>query len=589
MRHSFVTLAAITFATMMSAQSPLQANPEPAPLQFEIIDIAGKKWTQQSLADHKATAFVFIGTGCPLANLYIPELKQLHENYSSKGVQLIAVHANFGDSADLIKKHADDYKIPFPVLMDADQKLADQLHVSRTPEAVLVDRSGHIQYRGRIDDRHGYTFRRDASRRADLEEAIKEVLAEQPITVATTEPLGCLLHRHPDASAKSDVTFAKEVSRIVNNKCGYCHRAGAAAPFALETYDDVVKWADAIKEVVNEQRMPPWHATASFGHFSNDRRLTETEQALLVRWIDSGRAKGDEKDLPPAVVHDDSGWMIGQPDLVLKMPQKVDIQADGVVAYQYYVTPTNFKEDVWVTAAEAKPGNRGVVHHIIIFFRDPKMKVPLGEPDGKKFGFLVGTAPGDMPLVLPPGVARRIPAGAELVWQMHYTPTGKPEEDLSEVGLIFHKGPEPPKFNSITKGISQRWFKIPAHADNHRVESNFTFKEDAILLSFMPHMHLRGKAFSYEAVYPDGSKEILLDIPKYDFNWQSAYRLAQPKTMPAGTKIHCVAHFDNSKNNPANPDPTKPVVWGDQTWEEMMIGWIDYMNAKPIDPAVAGK
>ncbi len=556
---------------------------------FELKDITGKAWTNQMFASHRATAVLFLGTGCPVANLYLPELNELAARYPATDLQVIGVNANAGDSPEAIKKHAEDFQIKFPVLLDPEQKLADGLSAVRTPEAILVDQKGVIRYRGRIDDRHGYTFRRDSSDRADLDEAIKEVLAGKEVSVAKTEPLGCLLHRRAEVVASADVTFASQVSRIVNNKCGYCHRDGAAAPFTLQTYEDVSKWADAIKEVVDEQRMPPWHATAPFGHFSNDRRLTDNEKTLLIRWIDEGRAKGNEQDLPPAVQREETGWMIGKPDVVFKMPQKVDVQADGVVAYQYYITPTNFKEDVWVTAAEAKPGNRAVVHHIILFFRDPKVKVPVGEPDGKKFGFLVGTAPGDMPLVLPPGVARKIPAGAELVWQMHYTPTGKPEEDQSEVGLVFHKGPEPPKFNSITKGISQRWFKIPAHADNHRVESNFVFKSDSILLSFMPHMHLRGKAFMYEATYPDGKKEVLLDIPKYDFNWQSAYRLAQPKKMPAGTKIHCVAHYDNSKNNPANPDPTKPVVWGDQTWEEMMIGWIDYMNAEPIDPAVVGK
>ncbi|MBY0587367.1 redoxin domain-containing protein [bacterium] len=588
MRTSFQLLAIATVGLCLVASKSGFASAAPS-IAFELKSVDGKTWTEKVFADHAATAIVFIGTGCPVANLYLPELKQLQASFASQGVQVLGVNSNFGDDAETIKKHAADFQVTFPVLIDAEQKLASGLSIARTPEVVVVDKKGEIRYRGRIDDRHGYTYRRDASTRADLEEAIKEVLADKAVSVARTEPVGCLLHRHPDAIATGDVTFAQQVSRIINNKCGYCHRAGAAAPFNLQTYDDVAKWADAIKEVVNENRMPPWHATASFGHFSNDRRLTDTERQLLLRWIDEGRSKGDEKDLPPATVYDDSGWMIGKPDLVLKMPHKVDVQADGVVAYQYYVTPTNFKEDMWITAAEAKAGNRGVVHHIIIFFRDPKVKMPIGEPDGKKFGFLVGTAPGDMPLVLPPGVARRIPAGAELVWQMHYTPTGKPEEDLSEVGLIFHKGPEPVKYNSITKGISQRWFKIPANADNHRVESNFVFKEDSILLSFMPHMHLRGKAFLYEAIYPDGKKEVLLDVPKYDFNWQSAYRLAQPKNMPAGTKIHCVAHFDNSKNNPANPDPTKSVVWGDQTWEEMMIGWIDYMNSKPLEPAVADK
>ena len=575
----------VSFANETSSKEPSGTKELPA---FSLADTSGKTWTEKDLKEKKATVIIFIGTACPVANLYLPELSELQTELGSKGLQVLGINANHGDTKDAIAKHATDFKLTFPVLIDPDQKFASAMGARRTPESFVVDGYGKIKYHGRIDDRYGYVYRRDKTTRADLIDAVNEVLEGKDVSVASTEPIGCLISRKPESVKEGDVTYSRDVSRIIRNKCGFCHRAGAAAPFELQTFEDATKWADTIKEVVSENRMPPWHADAPFGHFSNDRRLTETEKTTLLNWIENGKPEGNKADLPPAVVSRDSGWMIGKPDIILKMPQKVQIKADGVVAYQYYLTPTNFKEDTWITAAEARPGNRAVVHHIILFFRDPKTKLPIGEPDGKKFGFLVGTAPGDMPLILPPGVARRIPAGAELVWQMHYTPTGKPEEDQSELGLILHRG-APPKYNSVTKGIDQHWFLIPANADNHPVESNFTFKEDSILLSFMPHMHVRGKSFMYEAFYPDGTQEMLLNVPKYDFNWQSAYRLAQPKRMPKGTRIHCKAHFDNSKGNPANPDPTKNVIWGDQTWEEMMIGWIDYMNAEPLDPEVAVK
>jgi peroxiredoxin len=557
---------------------------------FELSDAHGKTHTLADYRGKNALVLFFTGTGCPIANLYVPELNELQTQLGPKGLQILAINANAGDSPEAVRKHAEEFKIAFPVLLDGRQTLADALGATRTPEVFVADADGVVRYHGRIDDRYGYTYRRDSSTRPDLEEAVREVLANKPVSLASTEPVGCLIARPKDAAKGGEVTYARDVSRILRTKCAFCHTAGAAAPFELQTYEDAVKWADTIREVVDDGRMPPWHATAPFGHFSNDRRLTDTEREVLFAWIDGGRAKGDDKDLPPPQKVNDTGWMIGHPDLVLKMPEKVTIKADGVVPYQYYRTPTNFEEDVWVTMAEARPGNRAVVHHIIVFFRDPNAKGGGGgifDPDGKSSGFLVGTAPGDMPLILPPGVARRIPKGAELIWQMHYTPTGKVEEDQSEIGLVFHKGPEPPKYNALTKGIGQRFLKIPPGAENHRVESEFTFKKDAILLSFMPHMHLRGKSFLYEAFYPDGSREVLLDVPKYDFNWQSAYRLAQPKRMPAGTRIHCTAHYDNSANNPANPDPAKTVYWGDQTWEEMMIGWIDFMYDEPAVSEVA--
>ncbi|MFW6125286.1 MAG: hypothetical protein ACOC46_03990, partial [Pirellulales bacterium] len=260
--------------------------------------------------------------------------------------------------------------------------------------------------------------------------------------------------------------------------------------------------------------------------------------------------------------------------------------AQGTVPYMYFTTPTYFKEDVWIQAAEAVPGNRRVVHHIIVSAKDPNRS---GRREGRGFGdvFLVGTAPGDMPLILPPGVARRVPAGSMLVWQMHYTPTGKVERDRSKIGLVFHKGDQPPRWNSVTRPISNHEFRIPPGDPAHRVESEMVLDRDVKLLGFMPHMHLRGKDFKYTAIYPEGEKEVLLSVPRYDFNWQASYRLAEPKPLPEGTKLHCVAHFDNSGLNPANPDPTEEVRWGDQTWEEMMIGWIDYMYEVRASDSVA--
>jgi hypothetical protein len=329
--------------------------------------------------------------------------------------------------------------------------------------------------------------------------------------------------------------------------------------------------------------MPPWFADPHFGNFGNDRRLKPADLQALLAWLDGGMEMGDKKDLPAEKTYAD-GWVIGKPDVIFEMPKTEDVPASGTVPYMYYVTPTNFKEDVWVTAAEARPGNRGVVHHIIVSYRDPKSKGNNGRGAGD--GFLVGTAPGDMPLILRPGIARRIPAGSDLIWQMHYTPNGKAGQDRSQVGLIFYKGKEPPKYNSQTIGISNGNFVIPPGEANQKVESEWEVPRDTLLLSFMPHMHLRGKDFKYDVTYPDGKTETLLSVPRYDFNWQLAYREANPLKLPKGTKIHCTAHFDNSAANKANPNPKQEVTWGDQTWEEMMIGWVDFIWEQPEAEAI---
>jgi hypothetical protein len=388
------------------------------------------------------------------------------------------------------------------------------------------------------------------------------------------------------AKPKETITYAKQVSRILQDRCQTCHHPGTSAPFSLLTYKDAVRRAETIREAVVDKRMPPWHADARFGHFSNERRLSKDEMETLLAWLDSDKPMGDEKDLPPTRTYAD-GWVIGTPDVVFELPAEQTVPAKGVVEYQYFTTPTNFKEDVWIQAAEARPSNRAVVHHIIVSFRDPKNKSRSGGGRaGIGDGFIVGTAPGDMPMILPPGTARKIPAGADLVWQMHYTPNGKEAKDKSQVAFIFYKGKEPPKYNAQTRGALNGDFVIPPGDGNHLVESEWIAPRDTLLISFMPHMHLRGKDFEYRADYPDGRKEVLLSVPHYDFGWQTSYRLAKPVLLPKGTRIHCTAHFDNSTNNPANPDPKKEVRWGDQTWEEMMIGWIDFVWKQPEPEAI---
>jgi hypothetical protein len=390
-------------------------------------------------------------------------------------------------------------------------------------------------------------------------------------------------HAKPEKK-KEQVTYANQVSRLIQDKCQTCHHPGTAAPFSLLTYQQVTSWADTIREVVTEKRMPPWHADPRYGRFSNDRRLSQEQIDTLVDWLDHGMPKGDDKDLPPARDYAD-GWVIGKPDVIFEMPAEQTVPASGVVPYQFFTTPTHFKEDTWVQAAEARPGNRSVVHHIIVSFRDPKSK-DRQRGSGIGDGFIVGTAPGDMPMILPPGVARKIPAGAELVWQMHYTPNGKEQKDRSQVGLIFYKGKEPPRYNAQTRGIMNPGLKIPAGATNHLVESEWVVPRDMRVLTFMPHMHLRGKDFEYRAEYPDGRKEILLSVPHYDFAWQTMYREGKDLRLPKGTRIHCTAHYDNSAANLANPDPKKEVTWGDQTWEEMMIGWVDFVWEQPESEAI---
>jgi hypothetical protein len=378
------------------------------------------------------------------------------------------------------------------------------------------------------------------------------------------------------------------------------------------TYDQTRPWAKAMKQAVLTKQMPPWFADPHYGKFANDRTLSQAEIETLVSWADTGAKPGDEKDAPKPMNWVE-GWRIGKPDMVIEMPHPFEVPASGTIDYQYIVIPTHFTEDKYVQVAEARPGNPALVHHIIAFIREPgspwlkdaEPGVPFVPKDhvrtenltpeqrrqqanrnGGGFGgdFLAGYAPGVTPFILRPGEARMVKAGSDIVLQMHYTANGKPGEDQSRIGLIFAK--EKPTARVLTLAAANNEFAIPPGDANYEVDAKLKLQRDVTLVDLLPHMHFRGKSFEYRITYPSGEKETLLDVPKYDFNWQLVYTLAEPKVLPAGTVIECTAHFDNSPNNKYNPDPTKTVYFGEQTWEEMMIGFFDVrvpMNVTAMD------
>ncbi len=398
-------------------------------------------------------------------------------------------------------------------------------------------------------------------------------------------------------------TFSKDVAPIFYKNCTECHRPGEVAPVSLLTYKDARPWTKSIRDKVTSHAMPPWLADPNIGKFANDRRLAQKDIDTIVAWIDAGAKEGNAKDLPKMPEYPE-GWTIGKPDQIFDMGVDYDVPATGVVEYQHFIVPTKFTEDKWVTAAEIKAGNRAVVHHIIVFLYDPKIgpSLPLGlrgdlsklpqfprDPAQasirQKLGtLLMGSAPGEQALVSPAGHAIRVKAGTEFIFQVHYTPNGTASKDRTRIGLKYASAPPP--FEDRIVGVMNGRFTIPAEDANYKVESIGTFTEDAEITSLFPHMHLRGKSFEYKLVKPDGTSQVLLSVPKYDFNWQSGYLLDKPVKAPKGSRLECTAYFDNSKGNKFNPDSTKPVTWGDQTWEEMMIGWTTY--ALPNKPAVSG-
>jgi thiol-disulfide isomerase/thioredoxin/mono/diheme cytochrome c family protein len=535
-------------------------------------DLHGNRRSLHDFKNFKAVVLVFLGSECPISNLYVPRLLELEKKYRSQKVQFIAVYPNDREDLDQVAVHSYDRNWPTPVLKDVGQKLADQLGISRVPAVAVLDGEFTLRYRGRIDDQYQVGQRRPKPTRADLVEALDDVLADRKVRVAETEADGCLISRPTGAAPRTDVTYTKQVSRILQKNCQTCHRPGEAAPFALMNYEDASRHGRMIKEVTTQRRMPPWHADPRHGSFANERRMNQADIDTLAAWVDAGMPQGNANDLPK-VIDWPKGWKLGKPDLVLQMPEEFEVPAEGVLPYKTWVIETNFTEDRWVRLAEARPGNASVVHHVVVYILKPGQTQPF-TADGT-MSVLVGWAPGDLGLNCPPDTALRVPKGSRLRFELHYTPNGTKTKDRSQVGITFAK--KPPRFEMLMNAFDNEAIKLPAGESHYQAEATFRLRADARILSFVPHMHWRGKHYLYEAIYPDGKKETLLSVPRWDFNWQNVYQFKEPLKMPKGTKLHAVAHWDNSRNNPLNPDPEKPVYFGLQTWEEMMVGWVAYV------------
>jgi len=576
MRFSML-LALLLSASVSSASEPSSLGKKIE--SFSLQDYRGKQHTLADSKDAKLVVVAFIGTECPLAKLYGPKLGKLAKEYEGKGVAFLGIDSNAQDPITAIAAYARIHEISFPILKDLNNKVADQFGAQRTPCVYVLDGDRAIRYAGRVDDQYGIGFQRDKATSTDLVNAIKELLDGNKVTKAETEAQGCFIGRVREPQASSSVTFSKHIAPILNKFCVECHRPGEIGPFELTSYKQAAGWAETIQEVVAENRMPPWHADPKHGTFVNDRRLSDAEKKLVKDWVTAGAPEGDVKDLPKPPSFPDTGWQLPRkPDLVVNMRDRpFDVQAEGTVKYQYFFAASGLKEDKWIEAVEVQPGCRAVVHHILVFAVGAGSRAIDG---GGAQGFLAAYVPGLRAKPYPDGMAKKIPANSNLIFQIHYTPNGSKQQDISKVGFVF-ADPEKVKYEVKTiSAANPRDIRIPPGADNYKVEASRALSGESQLLTFMPHMHVRGKAFMYEAILPDGKKETLLDVPHYDFNWQTAYRLAEPKKFPAGTKIHAVAHFDNSEKNLNNPDPKATVRWGDQTWNEMMIGYFDIATPK---------
>ena len=585
---AWVGLAFAVSAKTDSAKDKPEKSSSDVVDNFRLLDHEGKSHELYRQTQAPFVVLIVGGNGCPIVRQSIGTIKALQERYAEQKPVFWFINANPQDDQASIAEEAKEFGITIPVLMDGSQLVARSLKITRTAEVIAIStKDWKVFYRGAIDDRLGYGTQKTKTTKNFLADALENFLAGKKISPITMPVKGCAIS-FVSLSPKEGktVSYANEVAPLLQKNCVVCHSPGNIGPFAMSNYEKVKGWSSMIREVLLEQRMPPWHADPHHGAFANDRSLSPEQTRTLITWIEQGSPRGQGEDLlatqaPPTVVD----WPLGKPDYLVSMPKEVEIPATGVFPYRYVLVESPIPEDAWLRAAVVKAGNRKVLHHCLVFVIYPKNSGHQQPDDrGGLGGFFASFLPGTEEVTFPEGTGKFLPKGTKIIFQLHYSATGKVEKDLTQMGLYLCKTKPPMELH--TRSAVKHVLDIPPGDPDYQVEAQFNFPRDSMLYSMSPHMHFRGSRVQYEAFYPDGKHEVILSVPNYDFNWQTLYRLAEPKRIPAGTRLVCTGAFNNSPQNPANPDPTKLVHFGEQTFDEMFIGYFNYAEL-PLPNAAA--
>ncbi len=578
---SWAALLGLASLALLTTAGPTLGQ---APTRLDVREIRGVDGKAISLVPAKggATAIVFYSTECPISNEYSPTFKAIAEGQTSPLFAMVGVCVNPDLSAEDVAKHAREYALKFPVALDRDGSLASKFAAKVTPEAFVLDDTGAIRYRGRVDDTFPARGKRKANPETnELRDAIAAVLAGKEVGVDHAEAIGCPIPKPVKAALKP--TFSREVAPILQKNCQQCHRPGQVGPFSLVTYEQARKRADDISNVVVDRRMPPWKPDPKVGPaFKHSKALSDEDIAVIAAWAEAGAPEGDKADLPSPPAYRD-GWALGDPDLIVEAPEDFAIPAEGKDIYRCFVIPTNLPEDKYIAAIEYQPGNRKVVHHVLAYVdttgqgrKRDEAEPGLGYecfsgPGIEIHGDLGGWAPGNEPAFLPDGVGRSLPSKADVVMQVHYHPSGKAETDRTRIGLYFAKKPVKQILHWNLAG--NFGLVIPPQSKNFEVDAGWKYAEqgwkvpvDVTALAVTPHMHTYGRDMTMTVTYPDGRNEDLIRIGDWDFNWQNTYYFDKPVDLPKGTLVRVRAHYDN---------PTqKAVKYGEATTDEMCIGFV---------------
>jgi AhpC/TSA family len=553
---------------------------------FVLLDQNGASHELYYLSDKKAVVIMIQGNGCQITRNAWPTLTALRAKYGPQGVEFLLLNSNLQDDRESIRAEAAEFGYDIPILVDETQLVGESLKVVRTAEAFVIDPKGwQLVYRGPIDDRLTYERQKSEAKENWLADTLDAVLAGRPVEVAEREGVGCIVN-FPAQAAAAPISYSETIAPLLIENCVACHREGGIAPWAMKSYRMILGFAPTIREVVRTRRMPPWHADPHVGSWVGDRSLAPEDAATLVHWIEAGAPRGDGPDPLESVLPPASEWPLGEPDLVITLPP-FEVPATGVVAYQYPYVPNPLDHPVWVRAAAVAPGDRTVVHHVLTGYTAAAGNGRIGDVNIFE-SYLNGYAPGMEAVAYPEDTGVLVAPGGGFVFQMHYTPTGKAVTDVTRLGLYFYDKP-PTRILRHTVAVNPQ-IRIEPYDPADEESAYIPFDKDAIIYSLFPHAHYRGRSSKFEIEYPDGRKALLLSVPKYDFNWQREYVFTQPLVVPAGSKIIHTTVYDNSPQNPGNPDPSRRVPWGQQSWDEMLYGsmryrWRDETVDQPIHDA----
>ena len=587
---AFIVTCVLPFIVTADEPAPTSSLPMTSiQLGLDLADLDGRVHVLGQNDQQTARVFVFVSTTCPISNSYTKTLNQLAASLPA-GVEFFGVVSDpFVTRQDAVK-HFKEFSTQFPVLFDSSGLLASVLQPSHVPEAMVLDRDGHLAYRGAINNAYESIGRRRANvEHHYLRDALQSVARGLPVAISETEPVGCHFPPRRTSTKTGKVTYTRDIAPLIQSRCQNCHRPGQVAPFALTNFQEAANHAEMLVEVTQQRIMPPWIPGPS-GHrrFVGERWLSDQELTLLKEWVAADCPEGDQADLPPSPQFTE-GWQLGAPDLIVRMQKPFRVPADGPDLLQNFVLPIEIPEDKLVAAVEFHPGNKRVVHHAVLFLDDKGQACKLdnatpepgygnfGGPGFAPSGALGGWSVGNTARRLPGDMGRYLKKGSDLVVQVHYHPTGKAETDQSEIGLYFVQKPVAESLRQPAKLIGSIWManyemNIPAGDAAYARSTTYTLPKDIILVGVVPHMHLLGKSMKVTATAPGQSSETLIDVAEWNYNWQDEYYYERPFSLPAGTVLKVEAVYDNSANNPSNPSsPPQRVTWGDETTDEMLF------------------